>query len=124
MTPFDPFNTDPFFLDVQKNFEEVAHRIGCDKNIIRRLRLPERTFMVTVPFRRDNGQVETVMGFRIQHNDSLGPYKGGMRYNPHVNLGEVAALAMTMTWKCAVVGLPLGGAKGGGCVDPTVLNPA
>jgi len=124
MTPFDPFNTDPFFLDVQKNFEEVAHRIGCDKNIIRRLRLPERTFMVTVPFRRDNGQVETVMGFRIQHNDSLGPYKGGMRYNPHVNLGEVAALAMTMTWKCAVVGLPLGGAKGGVCVDPTVLSRA
>lgn len=80
---------------------------------------------VTFPFRRDDyAEVETVRGYRVQHLLTMGPTKGGIRYAADVNLGEVAALAMLMTWKCAIVGLPFGGAKGGVAVDPTELSRA
>ena len=112
----------PFFNEVQANFERVARLMHLDENLLLRLRVPEKALMVSVPFRRDNGKVEVVTGYRVQHNDTLGPYKGGLRYNPHVNMGEVSALAMMMTWKSAIVGLPLGGAKGGVAIDPNPLS--
>lgn len=89
-----------------------------DYNIITRLRYPYRTISVSIPIRLDNGQVRLFHGYRVHHNDALGPCKGGTRYSPHVCIGEVSALAMLMTWKCALVGLPLGGSKGGVACDP------
>jgi glutamate dehydrogenase (NAD(P)+) len=112
----------PLFKQVQTQFEEAAHKLSLDPNIFYRLRVPDRALMVSVPFRRDDGRVQVVPGYRVQHNDVMGPCKGGIRYHPNVNLGEVAALAMLMTWKCALVGLPLGGAKGGIQIDPTTLS--
>jgi len=78
--------------------------------------------IVSVPTRMDDGRVHVFTGYRVQHNDVLGPFKGGIRYHPAVNLGEVSALAMWMTWKCSLVGLPLGGAKGGIACDPAELS--
>ena len=78
--------------------------------------------IVSVPTRMDDGRVHVFTGYRVQHNDVLGPFKGGIRYHPAVNLGEVSALAMWMTWKCSLVGLPLGGAKGGVSCDPAELS--
>jgi glutamate dehydrogenase (NAD(P)+) len=78
--------------------------------------------VVSVPTRMDDGTVNVFTGYRVQHNDVLGPFKGGLRYHPSVNLGEVSALAMWMTWKCSLVGLPLGGAKGGIACDPAELS--
>jgi glutamate dehydrogenase (NAD(P)+) len=78
--------------------------------------------IVSVPTRMDDGQVHVFTGYRVQHNDVLGPFKGGVRYHPAVTLGEVSALAMWMTWKCSLVGLPLGGAKGGVACDPAELS--
>jgi glutamate dehydrogenase (NAD(P)+) len=93
-----------------------------DPNVARRLRRPDRALIVSVPTRMDDGGVKVFTGYRVQHNDVLGPFKGGIRYHPAVNLGEVAALAMWMTWKCSLVGLPLGGAKGGIACDPAELS--
>ncbi|MBI5299318.1 MAG: Glu/Leu/Phe/Val dehydrogenase [Deltaproteobacteria bacterium] len=107
---------------MQANFERIAHAINLDENIALRLRVPEKALIVSVPFRMDDGHVELVTGYRVQHNDTLGPCKGGIRYNAHVNLGEVSALAMMMTWKSAIIGLPLGGAKGGVAIDPNPLS--
>jgi glutamate dehydrogenase (NAD(P)+) len=87
-----------------------------------RLRRPERAMIVSVPTRMDDGHVHVFTGYRVQHNDVLGPFQGGIRYHPAVNLGEVSALAMWMTWKCSLVGLPLGGAKGGIACDPAKLS--
>ena len=78
--------------------------------------------IVSVPTRMDDGRVHVFTGYRVQHNDVLGPFKGGIRYHPAVNLGEVSALAMWMTWKCSLVGLPLGGGKGGISCDPAELS--
>lgn len=118
----EPEWSNPFYKEVQSNFLEVAHRLGVDKNIVEKLKYPERVLIVSIPFRMDNGKVRAVWGYRVQHNDTLGPCKGGIRYSPHVTLGEVAALAMKMTWKSAIAGLPLGGGKGGVAIDPTVLS--
>jgi glutamate dehydrogenase (NAD(P)+) len=112
----------PLFTQVQQQFEEAAARLGLDQNILYRLRVPDKALIVSVPFRNDDGSIRVVPGYRVQHNDVLGPFKGGIRYHPNVNLGEVAALAMLMTWKCALVNLPLGGAKGGVQVDPSILS--
>ncbi|MBI5756453.1 MAG: Glu/Leu/Phe/Val dehydrogenase [Nitrospirae bacterium] len=106
----------PTYRDVLSQFDAAAEWFCLDTNIWKRLRLPQRALCVTMPIRMDNGDVHVFQGFRVQHDSSLGPTKGGVRYHPGVNLGEVAALAMNMTWKCALVGLPYGGAKGGiGC---------
>lgn len=112
----------PFFLKVQHQFEEIASLINLDANIATRLRYPYRMVSVSVPIRLDNGQVRLFHGYRVHHNDALGPCKGGTRFSPHVALGEVAALATLMTWKCALVGLPLGGSKGGVACDPLVRS--
>lgn len=112
----------PLFTQVQTQFEAAARKLSLDDNIFYRLRVPDKALMVSVPFRNDDGSIHVVPGYRVQHNDTLGPYKGGLRYHPNVNLGEVSALAMLMTWKCALVNLPLGGAKGGIQVDPSRLT--
>lgn len=118
----EPEWSNQFYKEVQSNFLEVAHRLGVDQNIIEKLKYPERVIIVSIPFRMDNGKVRAVWGYRVQHNDTLGPCKGGIRYSPHVTLGEVAALSMKMTWKSAIVGLPLGGGKGGVAIDPNLLS--
>lgn len=112
----------PFFKKVQSQFDEIAQIINLDPNICTRLRYPFRMVGVSIPTRLDNGQVRLFHGYRVQHNDTLGPCKGGTRYSPHVSMGEVSALAMLMTWKCSLVGLPLGGAKGGVACDPGVRS--
>jgi len=110
------------YREAVNQFDRVAAYMGLDPNISQRLRLPQRSLVTTFPFRRDDGRVETVFGYRVKHVLTLGPTKGGIRYAPSVNLGEVAALAMNMTWKCALVGLPYGGAKGGVRVAPETLS--
>ncbi len=112
----------PLFLQVQQQFEEAAKRLELDDNIFYRLRVPDKALLVSVPFKNDDGSIRVVPGYRVQHNDVFGPYKGGIRYHPDVTLGEVAALAMLMTWKCSIVNLPLGGAKGGIQIDPSILS--
>lgn len=105
-----------------RQFEIAAERLNLDGNIASRLRRPDRALIVSVPTRMDDGSVHVFTGYRVQHNDVLGPFKGGIRYHPDVNLGEVSALAMWMTWKCSLVGLPLGGGKGGIACDPKGLS--
>jgi glutamate dehydrogenase (NAD(P)+) len=105
-----------------RQFEIAAEKLNLDKNVAARLQRPDRALIVSVPVRMDDGNVRVFTGYRVQHNDVLGPFKGGIRYHPEVNLGEVSALAMWMTWKCALAGLPLGGAKGGISCDPTALS--
>jgi glutamate dehydrogenase (NAD(P)+) len=96
--------------------------MGLDPNVRARLARPDHALIVSVPTRMDDGSVRVFTGYRVQHNDALGPFKGGIRYDPQVNLGEISALAMWMTWKCSLVGLPFGGAKGGIACDPTALS--
>ena len=105
-----------------QQFDIAADKLAIDPNVARRLRRPDRALIVSVPTRMDDGGVKVFTGYRVQHNDVLGPFKGGIRYHPAVNLGEVSALAMWMTWKCSLVGLPLGGAKGGISCDPAELS--
>jgi glutamate dehydrogenase (NAD(P)+) len=106
-----------------RQLDLVAEQLGLDPGIRDRLRLPKRCMVVSIPVQMDNGQTEVFIGYRVQHNLVLGPGKGGLRYHPSVHLGEVCALAMWMTWKCALVGLPFGGAKGGICCDPQAMSP-
>jgi len=115
------FNTSTFRLAVAQ-FEEAADHLDLDLRLRERLKLPQRTLIVSVPIRMDNGSVKVYEGYRVQHDTALGPSKGGVRFHPDVHLGEVAALAMWMTWKSALVGLPYGGAKGGVRVAPEKLS--
>ncbi len=112
----------PHFLDAQRQLDEIALEMGLDPELHERLRYPKRALIVTVPVRMDDGTVKTFTGYRVQHDVSLGPGKGGIRFHPEVNLGEVSALAMLMTWKCALMGLPYGGAKGGIRCEPWNLS--
>jgi glutamate dehydrogenase (NAD(P)+) len=105
-----------------QQFDVAAAKLHLDSNVAARLRRPERAMIVSVPTRMDDGRVHVFTGYRVQHNDVLGPFKGGVRYHPQVDLGEVSALAMWMTWKCSLVGLPLGGGKGGIACDPAELS--
>ena len=113
------------YREVIRQYEEVSEFINLDSNIRERLKYPQRALVVTFPFRRDDyEEVETVVGYRVQHVLSMGPTKGGIRYAPNVDLGEVTALSILMSWKSAIVGLPFGGAKGGVAIDPTSLTRA
>ena len=115
----------PMYDEVLGQFDRVAQLIGLDDNVADRLRVPQRSTVVSFPFRHDNySEVETLMGYRVQHLTTMGPTKGGIRFAPDVDLGEVAALAMMMTWKCAIVDVPFGGAKGGVRVNPMELSRA
>jgi len=122
MESIPPELNTPTYIDVLEQFDAAADWFCLDRNIWKRLRLPQRALCVTMPIRMDNEEVQVFQGFRVQHDTSLGPTKGGVRYHPGVNLGEVAALAMNMTWKCALVGLPYGGAKGGIRCNPKNLS--
>lgn len=112
----------PEYNMLQHQFDALAERINLNQNIANRLRNPRRVLVVSVPARMDDGEVRVFAGYRVQHSQTLGPCKGGIRYAPDVTLGEVCSLAMLMSFKCALVGLPLGGAKGGVQVDPTRLS--
>ena len=101
----------------------AAAHLGLERGVLERLKLPERCMVVSVPVMMDNGETQVFIGYRVHHNLVLGPGKGGLRYHLSVSLGEVSALAMWMTWKCALVGLPFGGAKGGIHCDPTTMSP-
>lgn len=105
-----------------RQFEIASEKLKLDENVGIRLKRPDRALVVSIPTRMDDGSVKVFTGYRVQHSDTLGPFKGGVRYHPDVNLGEISALAMWMTWKCSLVGLPLGGAKGGITCDPRELS--
>ena len=115
------FDTPTFRLAIAQ-FNEAAETMNLDQNLRERLKLPQRSLIVSIPVRMDDGHVEVFTGYRVQHDSARGPSKGGIRYHPEVNLGEVAALAMWMTWKCALADLPYGGAKGGVKVAPKQLS--
>jgi len=104
-------------------FDEAADRLGLSQAMRAILRKPKRELIVNFPVRMDNGDVEIFTGYRVQHNINRGPAKGGIRYSPEVSLDEVRALSMWMTWKCAVVSIPFGGAKGGVICDPRKMSP-
>jgi glutamate dehydrogenase (NAD(P)+) len=114
----------PTFRLAVAQFDEAADLMGLDSNLRERLKCPQRSLVVSLPILMDDGRVEMFTGYRVQHDSSRGPSKGGIRYHPDVNLGEVAALAMWMTWKCALADLPYGGAKGGVAVAPKKLSRA
>ncbi|MDQ4124441.1 MAG: Glu/Leu/Phe/Val dehydrogenase [Actinomycetota bacterium] len=102
--------------------DEAAELMGLAPGVHTTLRSPKRALIVSVPFRMDDGSTRVYQGYRVHHNVTRGPAKGGIRYHPDVGLGEVKALAMWMTWKCAIAGIPFGGAKGGVAVDPRTLS--
>ena len=111
----------PYEVAVEQ-LERAAKIIDLDRDIVERLKRPDRVLIVSIPVRMDDGSLKVFVGFRSQHNNALGPYKGGVRYHPNVTLEEVMALSMWMTWKCAVAGLPYGGGKGGVIVNPKKLS--
>jgi len=112
----------PTFDMACEQFDLVADLMQIPQAERERVKYPKRAFTVSVPVRMDSGEVKVFSGYRVQHHLSLGPTKGGMRFHPDVQLGEVAALAMWMSWKCALTGLPYGGAKGGVACDPRKLS--
>jgi glutamate dehydrogenase (NAD(P)+) len=112
----------PLFRTALAQFEQAIPYAEVNESIVARLASPERAVMVAVPIRRDAGHVEVFPAYRVQHSSVLGPTKGGIRYDPHVTLGECAALAVWMTWKCALLRLPYGGAKGGIRCNPRALS--
>ncbi len=111
-----------FFQNTLDLIEKASKLMKLDPNVKEVLSNPNRIIEVSLPVKMDNGKIRVFRGFRVQHNDAAGPYKGGIRYHPQVDMEEVKALATLMTFKCAVVGLPLGGGKGGVIVDPKSLS--
>ena len=120
--PVSHLRENPFEL-AQQQLYRVADVFGIDSNLIEVLKACKKAVVVSVPVVLDNGTVQTFEGYRVTHNIARGPSKGGIRYHPDVTLDEVKALAMWMTWKCALMGIPFGGAKGGIACDPKKLSP-
>src|SRR6266446_1841305 len=112
----------PYYMAIQQ-FEAAADKLNLSEDMREILLQPKRELAVNFPVRLDSGRSKTFTGYRVQHNVNRGPAKGGIRYGPDVTLDEVKALAMWMTWKCAVVGIPFGGAKGGVICDPKNMSP-
>ena len=110
------------FDNAIEQLNAVADRLGLDEGMCEVLRHCKREFTVNFPVQMDDGSIRVFTGYRVHHNEARGPVKGGLRYGPNVTLDEVRALSMWMTWKCAVAGLPYGGAKGGVIVDPRALS--
>jgi len=110
------------FEMAQRQFDHVAELLNLDSQVSEILRWPLREFHFRVPVRMDDGSLRAFQGFRVQHNDARGPNKGGIRFHPNETIDTVRALAMWMTWKCAVADIPLGGSKGGVVVDPATLT--
>jgi len=113
----------PVFKMAADQFDRVADYLDMDRTVRERCKWPKRVIAVSVPVHRDDGDTEVFSGYRVQHHLSRGPVKGGLRFHPSVEVGEVAALAMWMNWKCALIGLPFGGGKGGVACDPRELSP-
>jgi glutamate dehydrogenase (NAD(P)+) len=111
------------YKNAVKQLDRAASTMDLDPNILIRLQTPKRALIVSVPVMMDDGKIRVFEGYRVHHNMTLGPAKGGIRYHEDVNLSEVAGLAMLMTFKCSLMALPLGGAKGGICVNPSKLSP-
>jgi glutamate dehydrogenase (NAD(P)+) len=119
----DPvLNEDNPFEAMMARFDHAAQLLDLDPGLYKVLREPEKQIIVAIPVTRDSGEVEVFTGYRVLHNTSRGPGKGGIRFDLNVTLDEVKALAAWMTWKCAVVNIPFGGAKGGVVCDPSVLS--
>jgi len=113
----------PMYRQAVAQLDTAARAMDLDENLWDRLRSPQRAHVVSFPFRRDDYEtVETLVGYRVQHLLTMGPTKGGIRYAADVDLGDVTALSMFMSWKCSIMNLPFGGAKGGVRVDPTALS--
>ena len=112
------------YVSAQTQFDNVADQIGLDNPTRDLLREPSREFHITIPVKMDDGTAKVFKGYRIQHNDARGPAKGGIRFHPQETVDTIRALSMWMTWKCAVVDIPLGGAKGGIICDPRTLSMA
>lgn len=115
------WETDDFLL-VRSRLDKAASLLKMDPNVFEPMRHPKRCLTVVVPARMDDGSVRTFAGYRVHHDLALGPGKGGIAFHNAVNLGEVASIAMLMTWKCALMNLPFGGAHGGICLDPQELT--
>ena len=113
----------PVFKMASDQFERSADFLQLSDEVRERCKWPKRLITCTIPIKRDNGDTEVYFGYRVQHHLSRGPVKGGLRYHPNVDIGEVAALAMWMNWKCALMGLPFGGGKGGVTCDPRSMSP-
>jgi glutamate dehydrogenase (NAD(P)+) len=111
------------FESMMHRFDEAAALLRLDPNIYKILRWPNREITLYIPVMMDDGNYQVFTGYRVQHNFARGPAKGGIRYSPDVSLDEVRALAAWMTWKCAVVNIPFGGAKGGIICDPSIMSP-
>jgi glutamate dehydrogenase (NAD(P)+) len=113
----------PVFEMARTQFLSVADHLAIPTDERDRIFYPKRALTVSCPIHRDDGTTAVFQGYRVQHHLSLGPTKGGTRFSPNLDIGEVAALAIWMSWKCALVGLPYGGAKGGVCIDPRTVSP-
>ena len=113
--------TNPWMAQAAR-FDIAARKLNLDEGLWKVLRYPNREIIVHIPVQLDNGKLEVFTGYRVQHSIARGPAKGGIRYSPDVTLDEVRALASWMTWKCAVVNIPFGGAKGGIICDPKKMS--
>ncbi len=116
------FGSSSVYQMAVRQLHSVAEVIDMDHGVLERLSKPKRALVVSVPIRMDDGRTENFVGYRVQHSVTSGPSKGGLRYHPSVDLGEVAALAMWMSWKCGIMNLPFGGAKGGIACDPAAMS--
>jgi glutamate dehydrogenase (NAD(P)+) len=121
-SPNSVFESSATFRMALSQLESVAELLKIDRGILQRLSVPKRAMIVSVPVRMDDGSTQIFNGYRVQHSLTSGPSKGGLRYHPSVDLGEVAALSMWMSWKCGIMNLPFGGAKGGITCDPEALS--
>jgi glutamate dehydrogenase (NAD(P)+) len=119
--PVQPVQHNPY-LEVLRYFDVAAKKIQLDEEVALLIKTPDRELRVEIPVRMDDGKVHSFIGYRVQHNNARGPYKGGIRYHQNVDLDEVRALASLMTWKTAVVDIPFGGAKGGITFDPSTFS--
>ncbi|MEK7749116.1 MAG: Glu/Leu/Phe/Val dehydrogenase dimerization domain-containing protein, partial [Bacteroidota bacterium] len=108
---------------MMNRFDVAAHLLKLDPGLYEYLKTPVKQVVVSIPIAMDNGEIKVFEGYRVIHNDILGPSKGGIRFAPDISLDEMKALAAWMTWKCAIMNIPFGGAKGGVKCDPTKLSP-
>jgi glutamate dehydrogenase (NAD(P)+) len=122
LNPAPAFEQTPTFQMACRQLQSVAEVVDVDPGALERLSQPKRAMVVSIPIRMDDGRTENFIGYRVQHSLTSGPSKGGLRYHPNVDLGEVAALAMWMSWKCGIMNLPFGGAKGGVACDPAQMS--
>lgn len=118
----NPLTSGPFYQNTMKIVEDAGRLVNLNPNALERLRYPRRAIVVNIPVKMDDGRLKVFTGYRVQHNQMLGPFKGGIRYHQNVDLSEVSALAALMTFKNSLLGLPLGGGKGGVQVDPSLLS--